>query len=296
MRRDLQVSERRACRALGQHRSTQRNMPHGRADEARLRADIIALARAYGRYGYRRITALLNEAGWDVSVSRVARIWRREGLKVPGRQPKRRRLWLADGSCIRLRPERPNHVWAYDFVEDRTSEGRKYRMLNIVDEFTRECLAIKVARKLNSMDVIETLADLFLMRGVPVFNWLDGSHGRRTLATELAHRHRFTIHSAPHAPSSVTSIPQASATENRKPPVAASDRDPSLSSIPITMPPMGAATKAPTSETTMFTIQPSTPRFFVHASWTPTAGAAARRTSPIVIAPPTPVSGIASVE
>jgi putative transposase len=142
-------------------------VPRGRTDDIRLAADIIALARAYGRYGYRRIRALLNEAGWDVSVSRVARIWRREGLKVPGRQPKRRRLWLADGSCIRLRPERPNHVWAYDFVEDRTSDGRKYRMLNIVDEFTRECLSIKVARKLNSMNVIETLADLFLLRGVP---------------------------------------------------------------------------------------------------------------------------------
>jgi putative transposase len=153
--------------ALGQHRSTQRKAPRGRADEAGLTADIVALARAYGRYGYRRITALLNEAGWDVSVSRVARIWRREGLKVPVKQPKRRRLWLADGSCIRLRPERANHVWAYDFVEDRTSDGRKYRMLNIVDEFTRECLAIKVARKLNSMNVIETLADLFLLRGVP---------------------------------------------------------------------------------------------------------------------------------
>jgi putative transposase len=104
------VSERRACAALGQHRSTQRKAPRGRTDEARLTADIIALARAYGRYGYRRITALLKEAGWDVSVSRVARIWRREGLKVPGKQPKRRRLWLANGSCIRLRPERPNHV------------------------------------------------------------------------------------------------------------------------------------------------------------------------------------------
>jgi len=206
--------------ALGQHRSTQRQAPRGRTDEARLTADIIALAHAYGRYGYRRITALLNETGWDVSVSQVARIWRRQGLKVPGRQAKRRRLWLADGSCIWLRPERPNHVRAYDFV-DRTSEGRKYRMLNIVDEFTRECLAIKVACELNPMDVIETLADLFLMCGVPVFNWLDGSHGRRTLATELAHRHRFTIHSAPHDPSSVTSISPASATENRGPPVAA---------------------------------------------------------------------------
>lgn len=112
VRRELHVSERRACAALGQHRSTQRKAPRGRADEAQLTADIIALARAYGRYGcYRRITALLNEAGWDVSVSRVARIWRREGLKVPAKQPKRRRLWLADESCMRLRPERPNHVW-----------------------------------------------------------------------------------------------------------------------------------------------------------------------------------------
>lgn len=167
MRRALRVSERRACTALGQHRSTQRKVPRGRADEACLVADVIALARAYGRYGYRRITALLNAAGWDVSVSRVARIWRREGLKVPARQPKRRRLWLADGSCIRLRPERVNHVWAYDFVEHRTSDGRKYRMLNIVDEFSRECLAIKVARRLNSHAVIEALADLFVLRGVP---------------------------------------------------------------------------------------------------------------------------------
>ena len=169
MRRELQVSERRACAALGQHRSTQRKVPRGRADEARLVADVIALARAYGRYGYRRITALLKAAGWDVSVSRVARIWRREGLKVPARQPKRGRLWLADGSCIRLRPERTNHVWAYDFVEDRTSDGRKYRMLNIVDEFSRECLAIKAARRLNAHAVIETLADLFVLRGVPAY-------------------------------------------------------------------------------------------------------------------------------
>ena len=148
--------------SASRHRSTQRKAPRGRADEARLTADIIALARAYGRYGCRRITALLIEVGWDVSVSRVARIWRREGLKVPGRQPKRRRLCLADGSCLRLRPDRANYVWAYDFVADRTSDGKGYRMLNIVDEFTRECLTIKVARRLNSM--IETLTDLFVLR------------------------------------------------------------------------------------------------------------------------------------
>lgn len=94
-------------------------------------------------------------------------MWRREGLKVPHKQPKRGRLWLNDGSCVRLRAERRNHVWAYDFVEDRTHDGRKYRMLNIVDEFTHECLAIRIKRKLKSIDVIEALADLFLARGAP---------------------------------------------------------------------------------------------------------------------------------
>jgi transposase InsO family protein len=102
-----------------------------------------------------------------VNKKRVERIWRREGLKVPSRQPKRGRLWLNDGSCIRLRPERPNHVWAYDFVEDRTHDGGKFRMLCIVDEFTRESLAIHVARKLKAADVIDALADLFILRGVP---------------------------------------------------------------------------------------------------------------------------------
>jgi transposase InsO family protein len=102
-----------------------------------------------------------------VNLKRVERIWRREGLKVPAKQPKRSRLWLNDGSCIRLRPEHPNHVWSYDFVEARTHDGRKVRMLNIIDEFTRECLAIRVARKLKGADVIDVLSDLFIVRGVP---------------------------------------------------------------------------------------------------------------------------------
>ena len=152
---------------LSQHRSTQRKIPRGRADEDALTADIIALASQYGRYGYRRITALLREAGWAVNVKRVERIWRREGLKVPQKQPKKGRLWLNDGSCIRLRPERPNHVWSYDFVEGRPHDGRKFRMLNIIDEFTRECLAIRIDRKLNSTAVIDVLTDLFILRGVP---------------------------------------------------------------------------------------------------------------------------------
>jgi transposase InsO family protein len=136
-------------------------------DEERLTAAIIELATLYGRYGYRRITALLRQAGWLVNKKRVERIWRREGLKVPRKQPKKGRLWLNDGSCLRLRPERPNHVWAYDFVEDRTHDRRKFRMLCVVDEFTREALAIRVDRKLSSAEVIETLAELMLERGVP---------------------------------------------------------------------------------------------------------------------------------
>ena len=136
-------------------------------DEAALTADIIALATQYGRYGYRRITALLQRSGWMVGIKRVHRIWRREGLKVPHKQPKRGRLWLNDGSCIRLRPEHPNHVWSYDFVEDRTHNGRKYRMLNIIDEFTRECLTIRVSRRLKAVDVIDALTDLFILRGIP---------------------------------------------------------------------------------------------------------------------------------
>ena len=161
------VSERLACRVLGQPRSTQRKIPKLPEDEAALTADIIALATQYGRYGYRRITALLRDAGWRVNKKRVERIWRREGLKVPQKQPKKGRLWLNDGSCIRLRPEYPNHVWSYDFVEDRTHDGRKFRMLNIIDEFTRECLAIRVNRKLKAVDVIDVLSDLFILRGIP---------------------------------------------------------------------------------------------------------------------------------
>ena len=164
---ELGVPERRACRVLGQHRSTQRKSPSRPDDEAALTADIVALATQYGRYGYRRITALLRTAGWVVNRKRVERLWRREGLKVPQKQPKRGRLWLNDGSCTRLRPEHPNHVWSYDFVEDRTHDGRKYRMLNVVDEFTRECLAIRVERKLNSTNVVDVLSDLFILRGVP---------------------------------------------------------------------------------------------------------------------------------
>ena len=167
MRDTLGVSERRACRLLGQHRSTQRHVPRGRSDEDRLVEDMIELARQYGRYGYRRVAALLRDAGWQVNDKRVERLWRREGLKVPYKQPRKGRLWLNDGSCIRLRASHPNHVWSYDFVHHRTDDGRAFRTLNLIDEFTRECLAIRVRRKLNSIDVIDVLTDQFILRGVP---------------------------------------------------------------------------------------------------------------------------------
>jgi len=130
---------------------------------------ITTLVGNYGRYGYRRMTVLLRNEGWHVNHKRVERIWRQEGLKVPQKQPKRRRLWLGDGSCVRLRPTHRNHVWSYDFVADRTSDGRKMRMLNIIDEYTRECLTIRVERKITASDVIETLKVLFINRGIPEY-------------------------------------------------------------------------------------------------------------------------------
>jgi putative transposase len=163
----LGVSERRACRAVEQPRATQRYVARVPADEEPLPARIVALASAYGRYGYRRITALLRHEGWGVNHKRVERIWRQEGLKVPARQPKRGRLWLNDGSCIRLRPEYPDHVWSYDFMQDHTQDGRPFRILNVIDEYTRECLASVVARTLSHDDVLTCLTRLFCERGVP---------------------------------------------------------------------------------------------------------------------------------
>jgi putative transposase len=164
----LAVSERRACKVLEQARATQRRHLSPLSAEERLTEDIIALATRYGRYGYRRITALLNnEHGWRVNHKRVERIWRKEGLKVPKKQLKRGRLWLNDGSCIRLRPRYKDHVWSYDFMIDRTADGRAFKILNIIDECTRECLAMLVDRKIKNQDVIDILFNLFIFRGIP---------------------------------------------------------------------------------------------------------------------------------
>ena len=163
----LTVSERRACRVIGQARTTQRLIQLTSSEKEKLIARIIQLATKYGRYGYRRVTALLKQEGWQVNHKRVERIWRMEGLKVPGKQPRRGRLWLADGSCVRLRPQHRDHVWSYDFVMARTSDGRSFRILTLIDEYTRECLALLVDRRITCQDVIDQLFNLFVLRGIP---------------------------------------------------------------------------------------------------------------------------------
>lgn len=161
------MSERRACHLVNQPRGTQRYRSTPREDEDALTRAIIELASQYGRYGYRRITALLKRADWQVGKDRVERIWRREGLKVPQKQKPRGRLWLNDGSCVRLRPTHENHVWSYDFVSARTHDGRTVRLLNLIDESTRECLLIRGERRWSSAKVIGALADVMVVKGVP---------------------------------------------------------------------------------------------------------------------------------
>jgi len=160
-------SQRRVCKALNQSRGSYRSPRQRKPDEQKLTEDIIRLATKYGRYGYKRITALLRMEGWHVNHKRVERIWRQEGLKVPSRHKKRGRLYLNDGSCLRLRPCWKDHVWSYDFVADRLIDGTKIRFLTLVDEYTRECLALRVGYNLKAHDVLDVLSDVFIRRGLP---------------------------------------------------------------------------------------------------------------------------------
>ena len=160
-------SERRACKVLGQPRSTQRYAVREHDDERPLVQLMLALARRHPRYGYRRIWALLRRDGFRVNRKRVYRLWRKEGLKVPTKQRKRRRLGHSGNGCVRHRAERINHVWCYDFVSDQTVDGRTVKFLTVEDEYTRECLAIEVERSITSREVIETLRYLFEVRGAP---------------------------------------------------------------------------------------------------------------------------------
>jgi len=165
-------------------------------DEERLVERIVALAGQYGRYGYRRITAMLLNEGWNINHKRVERIWRQEGLKVPQKQPKRKRLWLTDGSCIRLRPEHRDHVWSYDMAIIRTSDGRPLRILAIIDEYSRECLSLHVARRIRHQDVLDQLYELFIDRGTPGFLRSDNDSVFTAKAVRewLAHRCGTPLH------------------------------------------------------------------------------------------------------
>jgi putative transposase len=178
-----EMTERRACRALHICRSTVRYTVVRRDDEDWITSKIIEVATNYGRYGYRRITALLRADGIHINHKRVERVWREHGLKVPHKQPKKRRLWLNDGSCIRLRPEYANHVWSYDFVHDKLSNGRKVRWLNIIDEYSRECLASIPRRKWSHTGVIEILSSLFVTKGSPAY--LRSDNGSEFTAVKL---------------------------------------------------------------------------------------------------------------
>ncbi len=161
------MSERRVCLLIGQAHATQRYQATEPDDGVGLTAAIIGYATQYWRYGYRRITALLRRDGWIVNHKIVERIWRQEGLKVPREQPKRGRLWLTDGSCLSLLPCWPNHVWSYDFVMARTHDDKAFRLLTILDEYTRECLAIEVYRSLDADAVLHQLTQLFVRRRPP---------------------------------------------------------------------------------------------------------------------------------
>lgn len=150
-----------------QSRATQRYKVVQNEFDNSVRRRTIEIAKEFGRYGYKRVTEMLKDEGFCVNKKRIELIWRQEGLKVPEKQPKKSRLWLCDGSTLRHRPEYKNHVWSYDFVSDQTYGGRKFKVLNIIDEYSRELLASYTARSIRSQDVIFILADLFLKHGVP---------------------------------------------------------------------------------------------------------------------------------
>ena len=179
-----QISERSACSLVGLSRAAYRYMPLPRDDEASFRAEVVRLACTYGRYGYRTIAGMMRNSGWaKATTSKVARIWREEGLKIPQKQAPRGRLWLNDGNCIRLSATHPNHVWSYDFVFIRDAYGGKIRMLTMIDEFTRKCLIIHCARRIGSTQVIEQLANAMIIHGIP--EHIRSHNGPEFIAKEL---------------------------------------------------------------------------------------------------------------
>jgi putative transposase len=168
VRQKLGTSERRTCREIGVARSTQQYNSRAQNDDD-LRLALIRLAKQYGRYGYRKVSELLAAEGWRVNHKKVERLWREEGLQLPARHKKRKRLYHHDASVIRLRPKYPNHIWALDFVHDKLSNGRSYKMLTVLDEYTREALCVAVASRMGASDVLEALYPLLLKRGRPEY-------------------------------------------------------------------------------------------------------------------------------
>jgi len=183
VRQKLDTSERRTCRTIGLSRSTLRYVSHPTTDDEELRLALIRLAKQYGRYGYRKITRLLRIEGWIVNHKKVERIWREEGLQLPQRHKKRRRLYHKDSSVIRLRPQYPGHIWSIDFVHDKLSSGRSYKMLTVLDEYTREALCVAARPRMGSTEVLEVLYPLFLKHGKPTC--LRSDNGPEFIARDL---------------------------------------------------------------------------------------------------------------
>jgi len=178
------VSQRRACKALGVSRSTQRyQAKQDTAEASRLVARMHELVRKYPRYGYRMIGAKLRQEGWHVNVKKIYRLWRREGFKVPRKARKKRRLGHSGNSCVRRRAERPDHVWTWDFIHDRTTTGQPLKWFAITDEYTRECLALEVDRGITADRVLDVLTSLFLTRGMP--RHIRSDNGPEFIATAI---------------------------------------------------------------------------------------------------------------
>ncbi len=183
LQEEFEVSERRACEVVDQPRSTQRYEPEPRDDESGLTRGMLQLARERPRFGYRRIGWLLRQEGWQAGDTRVYRLSRREGLKVPQKKRKRRRLGTSGNGCSLRQAERQDHVWCWDFVFDHVASGSPLKWLSIVDEYTRECLALKVDRSITSQEVLDTLAELFATRGVP--QSIRSDNGPKFIATAI---------------------------------------------------------------------------------------------------------------
>ncbi len=183
VRRRLDTSERRTCKVVGIARSTLQYKAAPQDDDDALRLALIRLTKQYGRYGYRKITKLLRVEGWRVNHKRVERLWREEGLQLPARHKKRRRLYHKDSSVIRLRPQYANHIWSIDFVHDKLSNGRSYKMLTVLDEYTRQALCVAAKRKMGAADVLEALYPLLLKHGKP--QYIRSDNGPEFIAAPL---------------------------------------------------------------------------------------------------------------